>query len=555
MQILPICLNKSNHLLHLFFHVSAVRADQRAADDGLIVHILQIDFRNGQSEFALQAVDERFDLAAFFLEGGTARQNKAAFKNADHPIKNPYQWSKILQYFYSEYCMQNIEEQYQQALDYLYSFIDYSLTRNLRYSAEKFNLKRMVSFMQRLGNPQNDYKVIHVAGTKGKGSTSAMLTSILTSAGYETGFYSSPHMLDFNERIRIGGRLISKRELVDLVNTVKAFVPLVRELTTFEIITGMAFLFFSQQQVDFAVIEVGMGGRLDATNIVNPLLSIITSISHDHMKVLGSTLGNIAGEKAGIIKAGVPVVISNQKKSPRETIVSVAQHKGAPLYQSDRIFNIERGAHSLEGQSFRFVSFEHKSLGATQSSREFYMPLIGDHQLENARTAYTALQIIKDKGFNISEENISEGFRKIDWPGRMEIISRDPLIIVDGAHNRDSFGKFSETIDTYLPDKKRILIFGASEDKEVELMLGRVQSSLDELIITKAQHPRALEGEVVAAKAEKMGIKYRVTNCVEDALELAVQAADDHTVILAAGSIFIAGAVKNVWQNHILRKK
>jgi len=451
--------------------------------------------------------------------------------------------------------MQNIDEQYQQALNYLYTFIDYSLTRNLRYSAEKFNLNRMVAFMQLLGNPQNDYKVIHVAGTKGKGSTSAMLTGILTSAGYKTGFYSSPHMLDFNERIRIGDQLISKRELVDLVNTVKAFVPLVRELTTFEIITGMAFLFFSQQQVHFAVIEVGMGGRLDATNIVHPLLSIITSISHDHMKVLGSTLGKIAGEKAGIIKAGVPVVISNQKKTPRETIVSAAQQKSAPLYQSDHIFSIERGEHSLEGQSFRFIPRENNDFGATQPSREFFMPLIGDHQLENARTAYTALQIIQDKGFNISEENIGDGFRKIDWPGRMEIISRDPLIIVDGAHNRDSFQKFRETIDTYLMDKKKILIFGASEDKEVELMLGRVQSSLDELIITKAQHPRALEGEAIAAKAEKMDIKYRVTNCVEDALESAVQTADDDTVILAAGSIFIAGAVKNVWQNHVSRKK
>jgi dihydrofolate synthase/folylpolyglutamate synthase len=342
---------------------------------------------------------------------------------------------------------------------------------------------------------------------------------------------------------------------VDLVNTVKAFVPLVRELTTFEIITGMAFLFFSQQQVDFAVIEVGMGGRLDATNIVNPLLSIITSISHDHMKVLGSTLGKIAGEKAGIIKQGVPVIISNQKKSPRETIEVVAQQKGAPLYKSDRLFEIERGEHSLEGQSFRFFPWEHNNLGITQPSREFYMPLIGEHQLENARTAYTALQIIREKGFVISEEHINAGFQKIDWPGRMEIISHDPLIIVDGAHNRDSFRKLKDTIDTYLPDKKITLIFGASEDKEVELMLGRVQSSLDELIITKAQHPRALEGDIIAAKADKMNIKYRVTDRVEDALELAVNQANKNTVILAAGSIFIAGAVKNVWKYYGSRKK
>ena len=451
--------------------------------------------------------------------------------------------------------MQNIDEQYQQALDYIYSFIDYSLTRNLRYSAEKFNLVRMVDFMRLLGNPQNDYKVIHVAGTKGKGSTSAMLTSILNSAGYKTGFYSSPHMLEFNERIRIGDQLISNRQLVDLVNAVKPYVPKVKELTTFEIITGMAFLYFSQKKVDFAIIEVGMGGRLDATNIVDPLLSIITSISHDHMKVLGSTLAKIAGEKAGIIKQGVPVVIASQKKSAEKVILEAAKEKGSQAVQSNLVYRIEQGAHSLDGQEFRFIPNSNNDLGVSQSSREYFMPLIGGHQLENARTAYTALQIIKGKGFNISEENIGDGFRKIDWPGRMEIISRDPLIIVDGAHNRDSFRKFRKTMDTYLADKKKLLIFGASEDKEVELMLKQMQSSINELIITKAQHPRALEGEDIADKAKKLNIRYRITNCVEDALDAALQDSDNQTVILAAGSIFIAGAVKNVWENQLSRKK
>jgi dihydrofolate synthase/folylpolyglutamate synthase len=451
--------------------------------------------------------------------------------------------------------MQNIDEQYQKALDYIYSFIDYSLTRNLRYSAEKFNLDRMFAFMQLLGNPQNDYKVIHVAGTKGKGSTSAMLTSILSSAGLKTGFYSSPHMLEFNERIRIGDQLISNKQLVDLVNAVKPYVPKVKELTTFEIITGMAFLYFSQMKVDFAVIEVGMGGRLDATNVVDPLLSIITSISHDHMKVLGSTLAKIAGEKAGIIKQGVPVVIAGQKKSAEKVILDTAKQKDSRAVQSDLEFRIERGSHSLDGQYFRFIPDANNDLGVDQPSREYFMPLIGDHQLENARTAYTALQIIRAKGFNISEENISDGFRKIDWPGRMEIISRDPLIIVDGAHNRDSFRKFRKTIDTYLPDKRILLIFGASEDKEVELMLRRMQSCINELIITKAQHPRALEGEIIADKAEKLNIRYRITNCVEDALDAALKDSDNQTVVLAAGSIFIAGAVKNVWENQMSRKK
>ena len=451
--------------------------------------------------------------------------------------------------------MQNIDEQYQLALDYIYSFIDYSLTRNLRYSAEKFNLSRMVTFMQLLGNPQLDYKVIHVAGTKGKGSTSAMLTSILTSAGYKTGFYSSPHMMEFNERIRIGKQLITNQELVDLVNEIKPFVDQVKELTSFEIITGMAFLYFSRQKVDFAVIEVGMGGRLDATNVVQPLLSVITSVSHDHMKVLGSTLSKIAGEKAGIIKPGIPVVLSPQKKTAKDAILAAAIEKGAPVLQSDQIYGINQGLHSLDGQYFHFFPHKANTLNVLNPSQEFFLPLIGDHQLENARTAYVALKILKDNGILISEDQIGDGYRNIDWPGRMEIISRDPLIIVDGAHNRDSFRKFKNTIDAYLPDKKKLLIFGASEDKEVELMLGRIQSSLDELIITKAQHPRALEGEVIAVKAEKMNLKYHITDSVEDALATALRLADDQTVILAAGSIFIAGAVKNVWENQLLRNK
>ncbi len=451
--------------------------------------------------------------------------------------------------------MQNIDENYQQALDYLYSFIDYSLTRNLRYSAEKFNLSRMAAFMQLLGNPQDDYKVIHVAGTKGKGSTSAMLTSILTSAGYKTGFYSSPHVLVFNERIRVGDQLISNQELVDLVETVKPVVPLVEELTTFEIITGMAFIFLRQQKVDSAVIEVGMGGRLDATNVVSPLLSVITSISHDHMKVLGSTLSKIASEKAGIIKPGLPVVISPQKKSAEATILAVAKEKGSAALQSELIFQIQPGKHSLDGQSFRFIPVKGNALKLDQPSAEFFMPLIGDHQLENARTAYVAVQILKEKDFNLPEEQIKAGFMNINWPGRMEVISREPLIIVDGAHNRDSFLKLKNTIDKYLPDKKKILIFGASEDKEVELMLGRINSSIDELIITKALHPRALEGEIIAVKAEKLNMNYRITSSVEDAISQALHDYNDQSVILAAGSIFIAGAVKNVWETQLARKK
>lgn len=456
--------------------------------------------------------------------------------------------------------MQNIDTQYQEALNYLYSFIDYSLTRNLRYSAEKFNLSRMAAFMGLLSNPQNNYKVIHVAGTKGKGSTSAMLTSILSSAGYKTGFYSSPHMIEFNERIRIGDQQISKQKLVDLVDELKPFVAQVEELTTFEITTGLAFQYFSEEKVDLAVIEVGMGGRLDATNIVSPILSVITSISHDHMKVLGTTLSQIAGEKAGIIKAGVPVIVSPQKKAAEEAIRAVATARGAPILPADQLFQIKRSDYSLEGQYFSLrslamaINVQLDNVEATERG-DFFIPLIGDHQLENARSAYICVQALRQKGFRISENQIEEGFKNIQWPGRMEVISHNPLIIVDGAHNRDSFRKFKATVDTYLPGKKRLLIFGASEDKEVELMLEIIQTSIDELIITRAQHPRALEGEKIAAIAGKLGMKFIITDSVEIGLEQATQDYTEDSVILAAGSIFIAGAVKEIWKNRTARKK
>ena len=199
-----------------------------------------------------------------------------------------------------------MDKTYSQALDYIYSFVDYSLTKNLRYSPEKFDLKRMRAFLGLLNNPQNNFKIIHVAGTKGKGSTAAMIASVLSAAGYKTGFYTSPHMIDFSERIRIGDKLIAHKEIADYVNQLEPIIRQVPELTTFEIITGMAFKYFSDQKVDFGVIEVGMGGRFDATNVVKPRISVITSISFDHTKVLGKTLKKIAFEKAGIIKRKYP---------------------------------------------------------------------------------------------------------------------------------------------------------------------------------------------------------------------------------------------------------
>jgi len=453
--------------------------------------------------------------------------------------------------------MPNLEKQYDEALNYLYSFIDYSLTRNLRYSADKFDLSRMARFVDHIGNPQNDYPVIHIAGTKGKGSTGAMITNILTCAGYKTGFYTSPHMIEFTERMRIGSRQIPKKRLIELVEAIKPYVAREKELTTFEIMTALAFQYFSLEKVDFAVVEVGMGGRLDATNVVNPAISVITSISHDHMKVLGATLTQIAGEKAGIIKAGTPVVIAAQKKSVMEVFYRAAEEKKSQVLKTNDILQIAKIDSSLGGQRFKIIPvlpFVQEDLAGMLNNKTLFLPLMGNHQLENARTALVTVFELNRKGYVIGSAHIEKGLGTIEWPGRFELLSRDPLLIVDGAHNRDSFRKLKDTMDEYLRGKKKILLFGISEDKEVELMLKIIRPSVDTLVITRADHPRALAGEVIQKYAEKLGMQFIVTNKVEDGLDTALRICNSNTAIIASGSIFIAGAIKEIWNKRFARE-
>jgi len=426
---------------------------------------------------------------------------------------------------------------YSQALDYIYSFVDYSLTRNLRYSPEKFDLKRMRAFLELLNNPQNNFKVIHVAGTKGKGSTAAMIASILSAGGYKIGFYTSPHMIDFSERIRINNVLIKHIEIANLVNQLEPIIKKVPELTTFEIITGMAFKYFSDHNVDFGVIEVGMGGRFDATNVVIPQISVITSISFDHTKVLGRTLKKIAFEKAGIIKENIPVVVSKQKASPLNEIKRIACERKARLIYAPDHYRVETKAHSLDGQTFSIKKAE-------DSFVDISIPLLGDHQIDNALTAYACVEELTNLGVKIGSNAVTKGFTRIKWPGRFEIINRKPLIIIDGAHNLDSFKKLSETIRKYLPGKKIILIFGASEDKAVKSMLETIKPFIKILIITRSEHPRAMELSRVESIAESLKLKFESKDNIKNAVGEALVHSDDTTAIIASGSIFIAGAVK-----------
>jgi dihydrofolate synthase/folylpolyglutamate synthase len=437
------------------------------------------------------------------------------------------------------------ETAYNHALDYLYSFVDYSLKHASELARADFNLDRMRALMAALGTPQDTYPTIHVAGTKGKGSTSAFCAAALQAAGTKAGLYTSPHLQDFCERIQINNEPISHAELAELVDIVKPEVAKIPLLTTFEITTALGFLHFARSKVDAAVIEVGLGGRLDATNVITPRVAIITSLSYDHMAVLGETLAQIATEKAGIIKPGVPVVSAAQKPEALEVLEKVAAERGCELTLVGRDVTFQIGRHSLDGQDFTIQ----RPLFPISGSR-FTTPLLGAHQVENATTAYAALQ---KSGFNLSEAEIAKGFAAVRWPCRFEVASREnPTVIFDSAHNEDSFLRLAQTFKEYYPGRKAILIFGVSEDKQIAAMLKAMEGIISRLIVTRADHPRALEPEKIVASAREAAVESEAAAPVQAAFERALDIArETGDVIVSAGSMFVTAEAKNGFLKRI----
>jgi len=426
------------------------------------------------------------------------------------------------------------ETAYNQALDYLYSFVDYSLKKSAELAKADFNLERMRALMAALGNPQEAYPVIHVAGTKGKGSTSALAASALRAAGYRTGLYSSPHLQDYTERIQVDGVPITHAELTALVAEIKPAVAAVPRLTTFEITTALGFLYFARKQAGAAVIEVGLGGRLDATNVVRPRVAVITSLSYDHMAVLGNTLTLIAGEKAGIIKEGIPVVSSPQKDEALAVLERVAAERHAPLTLVGRDLRFMAGPYSLDGQRL--------AVGSVELS----IPLLGAHQVANAATAYAALQV---SGLDVPAEAIRKGFATVVWPCRFEVMRRQPPLVLDSAHNVDSAEHLCQTLQEYFPGRRTILIFGSSEDKDIPGMLGALQPCLERVIATQAVHPRAMAPQALVEAAARLGVAAEAAASVEAALVRALELSQaDGAVVVSAGSMFVTAEVRTAWQ-------
>jgi dihydrofolate synthase/folylpolyglutamate synthase len=441
--------------------------------------------------------------------------------------------------------MPDIETQYNQALDYLYSFVDYSLKHISELARAEFNLDRMFALMRELGNPQEKYPIIHIAGTKGKGSVAAFCAVALKAAGYKTGLYTSPHLWDYTERVQINGAPISHEQLIELVEQVKPAVAKIPKLTTFEITTAIGLLAFAKNEVRAAVVEVGLGGRLDATNIVTPNVSVITSLSYDHMAVLGNTLAEIAAEKAGIIKEGIPVVSAPQAKEALGVVQRVAKQKHCPLTLVGKDVKFERLGSSLDGQSLRLSSFHFPP--QQPLSIDLTIPLLGVHQVENAAIACTAL---KRSGIPISDEAIQNGFAHVKWPARFEVLRRQPPVVIDSAHNRDSARRLRETLDEYFPEIPVVLIFCALEDKDISGILEELKPRLECVVATRADHPRAPSAEWMAGQARKADISVEAIAPVAKALDRALELAGAQKLVLAAGSVAFAGEVSAAWQKR-----
>ena len=427
---------------------------------------------------------------------------------------------------------------YSAALDYILSFADYERAPR---SSIVFDLRRIEALLARLGNPQEKARSVHIAGTKGKGSTAAMIASILTQAGYRTGLYTSPHLLSFTERIQVDGRPITEDAFGNLVEVLKPEVEAVNksstlgELTTFELLTALAFTNFETRKADYQVLETGLGGRLDATNVVKPDVCAITSISFDHMDVLGDTLTQIATEKAGIIKAGSVVVCSLQSPESMKVIERTCHERGSRLVSIGDEVNWHQKDFSSEGQSFQLTGITGKY--------ELNIPLLGEHQLENAATAVVTTEVLAELGTKISPQNIVTGLGQVNWPGRLQVLQQEPWVVVDGAHNADSARRLTEAIERYFDFNRLILILGASSDKNIAGMVAELTSLPSAVIVTRSQHPRAVEPARLASEFSKWGITAVAAKNVASALELALNQAAPGDLICATGSLFIVAEV------------
>jgi dihydrofolate synthase/folylpolyglutamate synthase len=403
-------------------------------------------------------------------------------------------------------------------------------------------LKRIERLCELLGDPQKDLKVIHVGGTNGKGSTTAFISSILISQGYKVGIYTSPYIERFTERIKINDKEIEKEEIAKLVNDIKPVVDtLVSEglehPTEFEIITACAFKYFKDNNVDFVVLEVGLGGRFDATNVVDPILSVITTISYDHMNILGDTLNKIAYEKAGIIKNNRPVVIYPQEKEAMDALLEAAEKSNS------RIYPMENVKQRIRENNINGITFD--ILGPCNYNG-LKIKLLGEHQVMNAATAVTAIEALKDEGFIVDRDSVYNGLKNTKWPGRFEIIHDSPYIVLDGGHNIQGIEALAKAVKKYFDKYKINIVCGMLQDKEYNKMIDILQVVGDKFITVTPDNPRALKSSELALILQKRGKNAVSAESIEQAVKMGLEITKQDEVLIFCGSLYMIGHARSV---------
>ncbi len=432
---------------------------------------------------------------------------------------------------------------YAESLRYILGFTNFETARSIPYSERTWHLERISALLDALGRPHERFPAIHIAGTKGKGSTAAMLDAILQAAGLRTGLYTSPHLHTFRERVRVGGQLIPRDRWAAIVSRIRDLVPgLPMRPNTFDILTSIGFQYFAEERVPLAVVEVGLGGRLDSTNVVNPVLTIITSLGLEHTAVLGPTLQHIAREKGGIIKPGVPVLLAPQPPQAMEVLETIAAEQNAPLITLGVDWQYHLEAVYPNGLE---ISVEHKDGVAFHN---VFVGLRGRHQAVNAALAIVAYHMLKEDGWPLDEDDLRAGLREVRWPGRMELLQERPALLLDGAHTIESARELVHALDLWFPARRVHLIFGASQDKPIEALLDMFWPRVETVFITRSEHPRAATPDFILEHMPDFpGPDVYTFARVEDALDTALRLAEPDDVICAAGSIFLAAAVREIW--------
>jgi len=451
------------------------------------------------------------------------------------------------------------------ALRFLWNRIDYERATEIPYHTRGFKLERMRELLQRLGNPQDQLRIVHIAGTKGKGSTAAMLAAVLTAAGYRTGLFSSPHLDRVEERLAIDGQSCTAEQLVDLVETLRPVIAAMDEEaarlalpepgpTYFEITTALGLLHYARSQVHTAVLEVGMGGRLDSTNVVTPEVAVITSISFDHMRQLGNTLTAIAGEKAGIIKPGVPVVSGVTNDEARQVVADISHERGCRLLQLGRDFQFTYQPPArldLADNKGRLDYYRQVNDGQPAIA-ELELSLPGRHQAANAAVALATLDVLSELGWTIPEAAVRRGLAGLHWPARVEIVRRQPTVVLDVAHNVASVEALLEVLTSSFLASRRYLIFATSKDKDTPGMLRRLLPAFDRTILTQYHNnPRGETADTLGELAQQVAPdRFETAPDIGSAWARVQQVAQPCDLICVAGSFFLAAEFRTLLRSE-----